>query len=139
MAQFKIERLKWGNDETGFDYCISISKIVFEKDETEIVLPSHYEGEPITHVGYVQDYTPAHEHWHDWHHPSQGSEWVPEKYSYSGATIFVPKSLKKLIVPATVTNFCDYAFENIDKVMIEVDPENTVYCSGKGQIKNKRR
>ncbi len=119
MAKFLVKQLKIGNEKKGFEFVNCISTITAEEGEEIIHIPDEIDGVKITHVGYMQDYTPAHEHWHDWHHPSQGSEWVEEKYSLIGSYISFPPSVKKVIFSLGIKDVCDYAFEGRKNFSLE--------------------
>ena len=74
MAEFIIEKLKWGYEDEKMDEHVCITNVIFSPDDEIVYLPEKYNGEFVTHVGYTQNYTPAHEHWCDWHHPSKGEK-----------------------------------------------------------------
>ena len=112
MAKFTFATLKEGYENKPLDYVTALVSIQFEPTDTHVAVPSHHEGKPVTHVCYVQDYTPAHEHWHDWHHPTAfGSEWVEGKYSLTSAsTIVIPPHVKTLTLPNSVKHVGYHAF-----------------------------
>ncbi len=138
MAKFKIIKLKLGTEKKGYIYPLSISNVTADEGEEIILLPSHHDGEEITLFGYEQAYTPAHEHWHDWHHPAQGSEWIEESYDKTFANICLPSSIKKLIIPKNIVDFCSYSLEYNRKYKLEVEKDHPVYyINEKGSLAKK--
>lgn len=129
MAKFEIQKLKYGYEGSSFTYSTSISGIVFEEEDETVTLPSIYEGEEITHLAYGQRFDPAHEEWADWHHPSKGCDYVPDKYSHSLKTFVVPEHVKKIVIPASIRDICYCAFKCLGNTKIEIDPQNTVYTT----------
>ena len=135
MAKFEIQKLKYGYAGGIFSYSTSISGIIFEEGDAIVTLPASYEGEGITHLAYGQNFEPAHEEWADWHHPSKGSDYVPDKYYHSFLTFVVPEHVKKIVIPASIRDICYCAFKLLGDTKFEVDPENTVYTTNeKGAI-----
>lgn len=129
MSTFKIKTIKIGFESSGFDYFTSICDITADKKEDVIVLPSEFDGNIITHLGYEQDFLEAHEHFHDWHHPSQGSEWVEKEYKFKYKYFELPKSVKKIIIPSSITNIANFCFAKCKGIDIEVALDNpTYYC-----------
>jgi len=128
MAKFTVKKVKEGNDKKGFKYYDCIAHVEAEEGDSVILIPEEIDGVTITHVGYRQEYTPAHEHWHDWHHPAQGSEWVEEKYSLGFSTILLPDFVKKIIIPKTVVDFCNYAFDEPEDLIVETVEDHPTLC-----------
>ena len=126
MAKFTFATLKEGYEDKPFTYVASLVSIQFEPTDTDVVVPSSFDGLPLTHVCFVQDYVPAHEHWHDWHHPtSYGSEWVEGKYSTkSGETIVVPSHVKSLTLPSTVKDVGYHAFRYHSTTTVQFSKDN---------------
>ena len=134
MATFTFATLKEGYESKPLDYVTVLVSIQFEPTDTDVVVPGHYEGKPVTHVCYVQDYTPAHEHWHDWHHPTAfGSEWVEGKYSLTSAnTIVIPSHVRTLTLPASVRHvgYQAFAYGKTTSVLFEEGNPNAEYLQG---------
>lgn len=103
MATFTFETLKQGYADRPLQKVVSLVAIQFEPCDQVVVVPTEYEGLPVTAIGYRQDFVPAHEHWHDWHHPTAyGSEWRPDEYTLTfGKDIVIPATCKKLVLPKT--------------------------------------
>lgn len=137
MAKFTVERIKRGYEGRSMSEYISISDIQCEEGDEVIVLPSSFEGEPITHFGYGQSFTPAHEEWADWHHPSKGSDWVPDEYSFSYNSLTLPESVKTVVIPASIRDICYCALSHAKHVFVEVSPDNPHYRSENGVLKTK--
>ena len=127
MAKFMVKRIKDGYEGRRIDTYISIADIAFEEGDEVIVLPSEFEGEIITHFGYDQAFTKAHEEWADWHHPGKGSDWVPDRYHYDYVKIRFPESVKKLVIPATIRDIGYYIPKDLKNLTVEVEEGNTRY------------
>ncbi|MBR2341278.1 MAG: hypothetical protein IKA72_02585 [Clostridia bacterium] len=119
-----VEKIKIGEEGTEYKYYNSITAIEFDENDETAYLPPSFNGEPICWVGYKQDYAPAYERWHDWQHPSQGSEWVEAKYTRQYCSILVPAYVKKIILPATIKDFPSPPFKAEGKLSVEVSPDN---------------
>ncbi|MBR2651097.1 MAG: hypothetical protein IKD45_05495 [Clostridia bacterium] len=132
MAQFIIENLKEGIETSSglYTYHLTLTNIIWEEGDEVVVLPDKYEGKVITHFGYKQGYTPAEERWHDWHHPSQGMEYIPARFDLERSICTPPPHVKKVIFPRTAkdifTNIfnTEYPLDGSNKyrVIIEIDP-----------------
>ena len=94
--------LKKGFEDSEITEIVAIENVLFDEGDETVTLPDTFLGKPITHLAYQQDVIPAHEHFADWHHPSQGSEWRAKEYRLSGISISVPARVKKIIIPATI-------------------------------------
>ena len=133
MAKFIFEKLKVGYEDKPLTYVLSLVDIQFEPTDQHVVVPSHHDGLPLELFCFVQDYTPAHEHWHDWHHPtSYGSEWVEGKYSTKSAnTIVIPPHVKTLTLPQTIKNvgYRAVAYQPQTQVRFDEDNQHTQYLS----------
>lgn len=127
MATFGVKRVKYGFVGERISEYISIDSITCDEGDEVIVLPSEFEGEPITHFGYGQAFEEAHEVWADWHHPGKGSVFVPDKYHFTYPSFKFPKSVKKIVIPATVVDISSGAKEAMKSLIIEVSPENPHY------------
>lgn len=124
MAKFKIEKIKIGNDKKGFSFILSIADIIAEENEEIISLPDTFEGETITHVGYTQGHEEGGERFHDWHHPAQGSEYVEERYYNSISSFYLPKSVKKIVVPNSVKEVCFFSFSYCNHIEFIIDKDH---------------
>jgi hypothetical protein len=138
MAVFDIQRIRWGYESRPPRYYIAISDIRFDEGDEVVYIPDNLEGEPITNLGYGQKYTPPYERFHDWHHPSQGSELVEGNYSFSYNTINVPAFVKKIVIPASINDICYCAFKFLGNTEIEIDEGNTVYAVKNEKIVSKK-
>jgi len=138
MASFDIEILKWGFENMPLSGCVTIKNITFDEGDSVVRLPDSFEGEPITHLAYVQDYTPEHEHFHDWHHPAQGSEFVPGKYTFTSRSIKIPSYVKRFIIPASIREIGYKGLIYTDETVIEVDENNMTYTVEGNKIVYKR-
>ncbi len=130
MAKFIIKKIKEGNDKRGFTYVLSIANVIADEGEEIIYLPSTFEGEEITHLGYMQGHEEGGERFHDWHHPAQGSEYVEEKYYATVAHFDLPKSVKKLVVSHTIKEVCAYSYTFCKHVELVI-PEDHPYLQAK--------
>ncbi len=132
-----IEELKYGlvNDDNLYEYYLTLTDIIYEDTDEVVVLPSEYEGRPITHFGYKQDFEEKEARWHDWHHPAQGMDYTPARYYLSCKFCEPPAHVKKVIFPATAKNIFTNIFntdsvfhpERQYSVLIEIDENNPVY------------
>lgn len=138
MAEFIIKRIKYGYEGRTISEHISIEDIVFSDEDEVVFLPTEYEGEPITHFGYGQAFEKAHEEWADWHHPAKGSDWVPDRYSFDYRAVNFPLHVKKLVIPATITDICYKVRENLQKISVEVSPDNPRYTAENGILTYKK-
>ena len=138
MAKFVIEKVLLGEKGKNITEYWSISNIIFDGDETEVVLPDTHEGERITLLGFKQAFTPAHEHWHDWQHPGQGSEGVNDSYGFDSTYIRFPKSCKRLVLSQYIDTVCYHIRDGIAGLYVDVVPENKTFCSKKGRLDYKR-
>ena len=111
MAKITVKDVIYGVENTKYDHHISICNIECDENDEIIVLPSVFDGKTITHLGYGQAYEEAHEVWCDWHHPSKGSDWVPAKYLFDYVYFNIPANVKKIVVPATITDINFMAFD----------------------------
>lgn len=133
MAEFVIQKIKYGYEGRGvIEEDLSIVDIIFSEADEVVVLPSEYEDEPITLFGFGQAFDRAHEEWADWHHPSKGSDFVPDRYYYDYRRIVFPEYVKKVVIPATVKDICFYVVKDLKTLTVEVDPENRKYASENG-------
>ncbi|MBQ7906958.1 MAG: hypothetical protein IJ309_03185 [Clostridia bacterium] len=133
MAIFDIGVVRYGRVGAERSY-LCLKTIIFEETDEVVTLPGTYEGLPITKFGYGEVHREAEERWHDWHHPAQGTEIVPERYEFTYNTIVPPKHVKKIVFPKEMTDIYTYAFENCEHVAFEVDEENPDYTARDGKI-----
>lgn len=136
MAKFKIQKLKWGSN-TSFSLHATLCDVIFEPDDEIIYIPDTYKGEKLTHIGYVQGFEEAYERWHDWHHPAQGMEYVPERNFLSDrCRINVPSHIKKIVIPESATSINPNAFVG-SGFELEISPDNVLYTVKDGKIVRK--
>ena len=121
-----IEKIKMGEEGSEYKYYNSITAIEFDENDEIAYLPPSFEGEPIRWVGYKQAYEPAYERWHDWHHPSQGCEYIKPHYGYKSTRVNVPPHVKKIVLPATVQGVPSTFFVKHSDLVYEVDENNPV-------------
>ena len=138
MARFKIEKLKSGYaDATVLEY-LTITAIEFEEGDDVIVLPNRFEGELITHLGFVQDFEPAHEEWCDWHHPGKGVDYVSDRYTLKSVTVEFPKGVKKVVLSQGIKSIAYHMRDALDTVYVEVVEGNCHYGAENGKLFWKR-
>ncbi len=135
MAKFKIGKFRYGYPDKDLEYYVSIYDIEFEENDKIVVLPDEFNGEPITHVGYFEEFVEAHEVWCDWHHPSKGSDWVPDKYQYDYSYVTVPNHVKMIVLPKTMNRYSHNMFKGTGEFVVVVDEENPYYVNEDGKIK----
>lgn len=134
MAKFDIGIVRCGTVGKESEH-LCVKDIVFEEGEEVIYIPGTYEGAPITHVGYREEHKEAEERWHDWHHPAQGMEYIPERYELEWAEIKTPTTLKRVVFPKETTNINPCFFDRRKELVFEIDPENEEYgISKEGKI-----
>ena len=132
MAKFIVDKVKVGIEGNQYNTFICISSIIAEENEEVIILPSHYENEEITHLGFAQDVVPAHEHFHDYQHPSQGSEWRNTEYKFDYIYFKLPSFVKKIIIPETITQMHNLCFDKCVGLDVEFAENNPkYYCKDK--------
>ena len=127
MISFKFERVRWGYEGRISEEGVSLTSIEVTEGEDTVIIPESYEGEPVSFIGFSQRFTPAHLHWHDWHHPAQGADWEPDHYGYNYLTLSIPPSVRRLVIPSTVSKIYSSAFDKCEGVTIEIDPNNPTY------------
>ena len=93
--------------------------------------------EPITHIGYKYEFEPAHEEWADWHHPSKGCDYVPDRHYLRNISLKLPANIKKVVIPQTVEAISFYAWEGCENVTFEVHRDNKIYTTRNGKIVRK--
>ena len=127
MAKFIFEKIKIGNLNEEYSYINSISDIVFDDGEKIVVLPEKINGEVVTHFNYTQIFEEGYERWHDWHHPAQGTEYIPPKYDKTSSNIVIPKYVEKIVIPKTITDIATSGLKIHDNFLFEIDSENPRY------------
>ncbi len=140
MAKFHFEIIKLGYEGKKIESTVALRGISFNEDDEIVIIPSEYNGLPVTHIGYRQGGNPAHMRFHDWHHPSQGDgDWMPKKYiATSSFYINIPPRVKKIVFPKTMTHICfnlfcpsadiTYAIEE-GNVECEIQDNKVVYIN----------
>ncbi len=151
MANYQMQLLREGYDGVSGSYGYSetyrhtpkqyvvLTKIECEPEDEVLVLPaSDSRGEPLTHIGYRESFDAAHEEWADWHHPSKGCDYVPDRYSLDGISLDIPSRVKRIVIPETVCSVSRCAFAKAEHVILEVDPRNPWLRIEDNQIVRKR-
>lgn len=129
MAQFKYETIKLGYVDKNQTTVLSLKEIVVEEDDEIIVIPEEFEGIAVTYIGYKQGKNEAYFKYHDWHHPAQGGDYIPEEYVALECDFLAKTSnLKKVIFPsaAKYINFSRINYFAKD-VVFEISPDNKYY------------
>ena len=137
MAKFIIETIQKGYVNSGYTYETAISDIEFDKEDSVVVLPDTYMDKVVTHLGYAQVFIEGHEVWCDWHHPSKGSDFEPDKYDSRYTTIYIPEHVKKIVIPKTIIDIGYYAFKYQHDLKFEIDSENPKYMVKENKIVRK--
>jgi len=121
MAKFGLSIVKNGYDGRTQNVA-ALHSIVFEPTDELVIVPTAFQDVPVTAIGYVQGFVPAHEYWHDWHHPTAyGSEWRPDEYTLDFSNdIVVPATCKKLVLPATTDRTSGGLFDLQDDTQIVI-------------------
>ena len=128
-VKYVVKKLRCGHiyiDITPKIYVVLTS--IFCDPENEIInIPSLFfdEQEALTHIGYEEIYEEGYERWIDWHHNK--SDYYPPCYKLKPIHVHIPDHVKKIVIPNTVTDISDIAFENAKNVIFEVHPDNTHY------------
>ena len=133
----KLIKIRSGFEGRDISYVASVCEFMFGTDftsEEEIIFPESFEGLPLTHLGYSENYTPEHVKDHDWHHPSRGNgDYCPkEYYPWPGPSPYFPDSIKRIFIPKTVQYISNDFFDKATKelcpyLVIEIDKENPYY------------
>lgn len=134
MAKFVCENIKFGYEGKRISIIVAIKNIIFEETDEVVRIPDTFEGRPITHLGYTQDFEPAHEVWCDWHHPSKGSDYVEDKYTFKSTSIRVPSHVKKLIFPKTLESFGYLCILNSSPLEYEAEEGSSLWVNDKGEL-----
>ena len=133
MADIKVEIIKIGEEGRDYTYLTSISEInTFEKEEV-IVLPSVYQGNIITHLGYHQKFVEAHEVWADYHHPSKGVDYQKSNYKRGLVSFKFKESVKKIIIPKTIVDINYFAFVYCKGLVFEFE-EGSIFYEKDGDV-----
>lgn len=134
MAQFDIGVVRYGTVGEEKRY-LCIRDVTLDEGEEVLYIPGTYEGVEITHFGYREEHKEAEERWHDWHHPAQGMDYIPERYELEFVRKETPQSLKRVVFPKETTSINPYFFDKQDGLVFEIDPENKEYgISKEGKI-----
>ena len=136
MAQFKFEKIQLGYEGKEITTVMALERIEFESGDTVVEIPSEHDGMPVTHILFRQSINPAHVRFHDWHHPAQGDgDLLPKEYTVCGVYIgYLPKSLKKIVFPATAKLIYTADLNHCDTVTYEIPEENKGYTVKNGKI-----
>ena len=139
MADFRFSVIKVGTEGEELKEVVSIYTIIPEPNEKIITIPSHFEGKPVTHIGYWQGKTDGFLRFHDWHHPSQGYDgYEPAKYYAEKCSLFnIPTGVKKIIIPAEVCSIVTSVCNKAKGVTYEISPENKFYEVAENKIVRK--
>ena len=140
MAIFNFSEIKCGFEGRDITYVHAISSIEFDEDDGVVTIPKEHNGNIITHVCYFRNKTLGYAKFHDWHHPAQGyDEYVPTEYYPSESSFLdIPKQVKKIIFPATVTNISKKFLAKNSHVIYEIDGESEIYTVNNGIIEYKK-
>ena len=101
MAIYHLTLLRSGPVAHPYHITAGLSGITLENGDEVLEIPTEFEGYPVTEIGYYESIDPAHEHFHDWHHPAQGAEWVPDTYQTHSCSIYLDERVKRVILPPT--------------------------------------
>lgn len=137
MAKFIIETIQVGYVDSEYTYITAIKDIKFDDEGSVVALPESYMDKEITHLGYGQTFIERHEVWCDWHHPSKGSDYVPDRYDTKYTTIYIPEHVKKIVIPKSIIDIGYYAFKYEHELEFEVDSENPNYMVKDNKIVRK--
>lgn len=138
MARFDVRIIR--NGEVGKEEeLVSVYAVRLDEGEHEIVFPESFEGKPVTHIGYGEEYCEGEFRYHDWHHPAQGGDYYPEHYEISSHSLGIPSTVTRIYIPKSVKRVGYDAFSGFEKPgAIEIDPENThIAVNGKGKVYTK--
>lgn len=129
MAEFNFRTIKTGTEGEELKEYVTILAIIPEKGEKIIQIPSHFEGKPVTFIGYRQGKLEGGMKYHDWHHPAQGfDDYEPARYFAERYSLFtLPKRVKKIIFPAEVKCIHTAVFNKSRTITYEISPENKYY------------
>ena len=108
-------------------------------DDEVLNIPSHFPDweEPLTHIGYKEEYEEGYERWCDWHHPAKGSEYVPACYTLKPVSLNISPEIKKIVIPKTVMKISSEAFGGVRNAIFEVDSDNPYFTVENNEIVNK--
>ncbi len=126
MAKFVLEVLKQGYEGSTICQFACLKAVIFDESDEVVVAPSMYQDLPVTHLGYKQGFEPAHEHWHDWHHPTAyGSEWREAQHTLEYATdIVVPQHVKLFVLPKHLKQVRTRCIVLRGNTTLQIDPGN---------------
>ena len=148
MTAFRLNIIRIGFEGKEIEYVAALDESWVGKKiefEDELILPETYNEYPLVYIGYREDYNPAHVRYHDYHHPSQGTdgyypkEYYPTPHNYPAT---FPSNLKRIFIPKTVKYICKEfikkaTIEYCPNLVIEIDPENPYYKVVDNKIINK--
>ena len=128
MAKFKMTLIKEGteNDNNDYRYYAAVEEVILEEGDEELRFPETYEGLPVTRIGCTQGYKEAHIEYGDWHHPThRPDEYVPARFFVDFKKIFLPPSVKRVYLHASITVFIVYTEEG---TVFEIHPDNQEFA-----------
>jgi|GEM_PF-7097017 len=135
MITFSVVRLQLGREGEPYRYSISVQGVTVTPRTRTVRFPARVEGLPITHIGYSQTYVPAHEEPLDPKSPTGGTKTVCGEYAAKMRPLELPKTVKKIYIPATVTDIAPYAFDGVAKdAVFEVAKGNPRYTARCGKL-----
>lgn len=137
MATFVCKTVRRGSGDSIKSY-LSLSEISASEDEEVVEIPELYEGKPLTHIAYEEDLMPAHLHFHDWNHPSDGGDWLPDTYSLSYTSLTLPRSIKRIVLSRSVEDISCAAFKSNPDIAFSVHPDNPRYMAVDGKLHYKK-
>lgn len=131
MITFSVVRLQLGREGEPYRYSISVQGVTVTPRTRTVRFPARVEGLPITHIGYSQTYVPAHKE----RMPSGEEHEVGGEYAAKMRPLELPKAVKKIYIPATVTDIAPYAFDGVAKdAVFEVAKSNPRYTARCGKL-----
>ena len=141
MAKFSFSVIKIGKEGEELRETVSISYIEPEEGEKIIEIPSHFEGKPVTHIGYIQGKEEGEMRYHDWHHPGQGFDgYEPGRFYAKESCLFeFPRGIKKMIIPAEIECLSPRAYCNSKYITYEIAPENRFFRAEGHKIFRKKQ
>lgn len=142
MATYTIHQLKHGSDYGCIEYdCYPrprherfstpkvykvLTEVICTEEDTVLHIPSHKGDEPVTHIGYREELVSSYRRWGDWQH-DKGGEYYMDEYKLVDDCLNIPEHIEKIIIPETVSNISENAFQGAENVIFEVHPDNPYF------------
>ena len=117
MVKYEVKEMKEGYEGERYDGNTSkrcwpdrrtvLTGITCDPEDTVIEVPERFDGFaiPLEYVGYLEEYTPAHEDWSDWQH-GKGDKY-PARYKLIGTSLSIPDWVERVELPDTVRSISD--------------------------------